>query len=160
MKRVVIALIASLLPLAAAAQQESSGMYVSLAPDFETTELEGGRTLQHGPYHQFTTTADESDLFANQLGRCSGTAYYSSSGVPEAGAGICYNQDPEGNAYWFWWRIEESATEKCPMACGTFGIIDGIGEFAGVSGTGRFEMMAQYPDTSNVGRWTLTWEKK
>lgn len=159
MRTFALTLIACLLPVAAMAQQESSGMYVTIGPDVEITDLGSGRSTQHATYGQFTTTDDEGDLFANQIGECTGTIFFVGPDTAGAGAGSCFNRDPEGNAYWFWWRMDESGTERCPISCGTFGVISGVGDFEGVTGTGTWETMAQHSAFVSSGRWTLTWKR-
>jgi hypothetical protein len=105
--------------------------------------------------------ADDSDSPLNHLtGRCWGSVVFEGEEMAVAAAGGCHMMDSAGSGYYQWWQWEEAGTEDCPIRCGSYGDYNGYGRFAGFSGRGRWNLDAELPGNSVLGRHEGTYEWK
>ena len=161
MKRVIVTLVVFLLmPLAALAQEEVGGTYVTFDLEETIIELPDGSSLVQFTYGQFGTTNDPDSPFSNAKGRCMGEGLRSESGEVITSAGACVFHNPDGDTVWTWWRLEKVGTTDCPLACGTSGIFNGTGAFDGVTGSGTWKITASYPDGTYLGVSQFKFERK
>jgi len=161
MKPVIVAFaVCLLMPFAVPAQEKVDGNYVTFNLEETIIELPEGRSLVQRTFGQFVTTSDPDSPFFNVKGRCMSDGFRSSSGELIVNAGACVLHNPHGDTYWIWWRLEETATTDCPLACGTWGIFKGIGAFEGVTGGGTWKTTASYPDGTVVGVSQAKFERK
>ena len=160
--RTFLATLAVILLMAAtaSAQQEVAGTYVTYGQEQIETELPDGTRVSQGAYGEFAATSDPDHPFNNQKGSCISKDVSSKSGESLGSAGACALSTPDGSTIWSWWREDKSGTADCPNSCGTWGVFHGTGVFKGVSGTGQWKSVANYPDGAGVGVWDLKYEKK
>jgi len=111
-------------------------------------------------YKQFTFAEDAASPLNNASQNCTATPVVSASGELVTNAGFCMSTDADGDIAWFWWRQEESGTENCPTACGSWGYYNGIGKFEGITGGSTWKSVSDYPDGSGTGVWNGTYELK
>ena len=139
------------------AQDEIKGQYVTSAATADTMHLPDGRILTAGRYGQFVFTDDPSGIFNTAKGDCSSWQLTDPSMPDDPGtfAGHCFNLDADGDANWFWWRMEEAGTEDCPLYCGVWGVSEGTGKFEGMTGGGTWKAKTMFPDGSNRGVFTF-----
>lgn len=161
MKCVITLLAACLLvPVVAPAQETVSGTYVTFDIEQEITELPDGGSLVRGTSNEYSTTNDADSPFSNSKGTCMSHAFRSEAGEIITAAGSCFLQNPDGDSWWYWWRLEKVGTTDCPISCGTWGIFKGTGAFEGVTGGGTFSDVAAYPDQSSAGVWQAKLERE
>jgi len=143
-----------LLPVVGLAQ-EVTGTYHGYGQETTTIELPDGRSLNRSTSHIFMA-ADDSDSSLNQgKGSCMSEGVVSESGGILDAAGACVVRNGGGDTYWFWWRLTDGGTETCPISCGTWGIFNGTGVFAGATGSGTWKTTTLYPDGTDAGAWTM-----
>jgi hypothetical protein len=149
-----------LMAATASAQDEVSGTYVTYGQEQTEMELPDGTSVSQGTYGEFAATNDPAHPFNNQMGTCMSRNVSSKSGGSVVSAGACALSIPDGSTIWSWWRQDKSGTADCPNSCGTWGVFQGTGVFKGVTGTGKWETVATYPDGSGVGVWDLKYQTK
>jgi hypothetical protein len=149
-----------LIPVAAAAQEEVAGTYVTYNLEQTITEQPDGSSRSRGTYEMFESTSDPDSLFNNTKSWCMGEDLLSESGEIISSAGACATHNPDGDTYWHWWRQEKAGTTDCPNACGSWGIFNGTGAFKAITGGGSWKVTATYPDQTGAGVWNLKYEKK
>jgi hypothetical protein len=156
MKSIVACIaIAVLVPVVGLAQEEITGTYYSFEGEDTTIELLDGRSLIQGTYQGFLVTDDPDSVFNRVKGRCLSEGVASASGETLEAAGACVLRNGDGDSFWYWWRRTEEGTAACPNACGIWGVLNGTGVFAGVTGSGTWKGTSLYPDGSDSGVWKL-----
>ncbi len=147
--------VALLVPVVGLAQEEITGTYYSHANEETMVELPDGGALNRGAYEAFHVTDDPDSPFNQVKGRCIYEDVLSESEEIIMSSGSCLVRNGDGDTYWFWWRRTEGGTEACPISCGTWGIVNGTGIFAGTTGSGTWTTTTLYPDETDAGVWTL-----
>ena len=94
----------------------------------------------------------------NAKNECAAWSVSENADAAEAGestfAGYCFGLDPEGDAYWFWWRLEATGTDQCPALCGSWGVYRGTGKYERIGGGGTWAAVTLFQDGSNRGVFT------
>lgn len=138
--------------------QAVTGHYITSAATTDTTMLADGSSLVRQQYPMASFTDAGTGLFGNVQNRCSAWSHVPAGATEDTAAplaGDCFGLDPDGDAYWFWWRADEGGTEACPTLCGSWSVYHGTGKYAGLKGRGTWRMTTPYADGSSRGTFTF-----
>lgn len=143
------------------AQQSSTttGRYSSVRISTDTVGSPNGGSVVHFKYGMLTHSDDPNNLLDNGKGDCVGASVLSEDGTPVAVSGWCFLTDTDGDGYFQWWQVDETATPECPIMCGTWGTYNGFGKFENVSASGTFSAVTSFADGSGTGISEATVER-
>jgi len=147
--------------LMAQSQGTHSDRYSTVGISMDTILTADGQMILEERFILTQLAVDPESPFDNLTGRCWGSVVFEDSESTEtaqAAAGGCHMMDAEGSGYFQWWKWEEAGTPGCPIRCGSYGDYNGYGRFAGLSGSGRWNLEALLPGGSVTGRHTGTFE--
>ena len=136
----------------AAAGEVSGGgeaAYVTLSE--ERVELLGGNTLRNYRSAGFVT-AKPGNPFHDTEQNCSGTDLIGADDEIVRSAGYCEGSDVEGDVWWIWWRGDAEG--------GVWGLLDGSGKFAGLTGGGSMRTLKRWPNGKYTIRWEGSWKSQ
>lgn len=143
-------------PLAA---QSGQGTFSTIPMAADTIAMPDGAMHMLLHYQQITLANSASFPIHNTKLDCVGM-FRVVGEMPEAGSGSCFGQAQDGHGYSMWWQMTEAGTDRCPDACGTWGVYGGYGRFAAMTGGGDWKRNGQFMDGSSSGVWTGTMSKK
>ena len=122
---------------------DGNGLYT--ATTLEKYELPDGRMVRAMSLHGFTVSEDKESPFHLTSQGCKGTYVYEADGMAFTAAGHCVSRDGDGDVWWIWWNGDASG--------GEFGVMGGMGKFAGMTGGGTWASVARMPDGKIVNSW-------
>ncbi len=136
----VLLLLALVVPFAvsAAGSGSSKGTWANHNTSVSTVELPGGGSVTVQHTKQSHAAEDPNHPLDNTQADCVGVFRTDAAGTVTSASGSCFVIDGNGDRTSFWWRQDESQTESCPVACGSWGYFAGDGRYAGISGTGTW----------------------
>jgi hypothetical protein len=153
MRFTTLALTSALLALPQAGlAQEAEGRYATHDGTATVQELPDGSTVQVTQYSQITFSDDASHPLDNTSSECVGRFHVAADGSLISGDGMCSSFGAGGDTNSWWWRVDESGTDKCPDLCGSWGYFNGSGKYAGIEGTGTWVRTTVFPNGSS-GTW-------
>lgn len=138
--------------VSAAESGSAKGRWASHFTSVDTVELPGGGSVRVAHSKQFSFADDSGHPSHNTASDCVGVARADADGNVTSASGSCFGADGEGNGVSWWWRQDESGTEGCPTACGSWGYFDGSGKYKGISGSGTWVVATSFADGNN-GNW-------
>jgi hypothetical protein len=138
---------AALLAVSATASAgESTGNYSTYTGKEQVTTLADGRKIVLSHYYQLSRSDKADDPINGMDSDCIGRFLLDKDGKMVSGSGSCFSHNDSGDGSFWWWKMDETGTAKCPDACGSFGYVDGFGKLKGVTGGGtwvRTDVMAK-----------------
>ena len=139
-----------------------SGRYsvVNLAEDTIVTPT--GQMLLEQRYVLSQFPDDPDSPFSNITGQCFGSVVLPATDSERAiaAAGTCHMMDDKGSGYYQFWQWRDAGTPECPIRCGVYNDGNGYGKFAGLSGSGTWNLTALTPGPGVMGRSTGTFSWK
>jgi hypothetical protein len=151
----VVCAVVLMLPVAAVAQ-EVTGTYANYNLELKAVEQPDGTIHEYATFEQYSTTNVQDHPLNNMKFKCWGLDVVSASDEVLSSAGACVGGNPDGDVEWTWWRMTETATEKCPAFCGVWGITNATGAVEGMIGlAGTWKTTGIFADESGAGVWEL-----
>jgi len=123
---------------ATASAGESVGYYTTHSGKSQETTLPNGHKIVVSHYYQLTKSEKEDDPISGMESDCVGQFLLNKDGNMIWGSGSCFSHNNQGDGSSWWWKVDETGTENCPDACGSFGYVDGFGKLKGVTGGGTW----------------------
>lgn len=164
MRRLLIPLLATglLAPVTLLAQQAGthSDRYSTVQVSHDTIVSADGQKVLEERFTLIQFADDPESPFHELTGHCWGAVIFAGPETAAAAGGVCHMMDGEGSGYFSSWVWEESETEACPIRCGSYQDFNGYGRFAGMSGSGRWNLTALLPGPAVTGRHVGTYAWK
>ena len=155
-------LAATLTPTCLLAQQEGthSDRYSTVMLGQDTIRTAGGGMILEERFIVSQFADQEGSPMDKITGHCWGSVIFQGGEIAVAAGGVCHMMDPEGNGYFSSYSWEKASTEDCPIRCGSYRDFNGYGKFEGMTGNGRWNLTAELPGMSVMGRHqgTYVWK--
>jgi hypothetical protein len=123
---------------AAASAGDSTGFYTTHSGKSTETVLPDGHKIVVSHYYQLAKSDKADDPINGTESDCVGRFLLDGDGKMLSGSGSCFSDNTSGDGSFWWWKVDEIGTAKCPDTCGSFGYVDGFGRLKGVTGGGTW----------------------
>lgn len=123
---------------ATASAGESAGFFTTHTGKSHETTLPDGHKLVVSHYYQLTKSDKADDPINGMDSNCVGHYLLDKDGKMLSGSGSCFSNNTGGDGSFWWWKVDETGTAKCPTACGSFGYVNGFGKLKDVTGGGTW----------------------